>query len=230
LPTIGPHDNTSKVAPLAVEPAPQAVLEDADSPVPEQHAPKRQRIRVILNGSPGDHSSASSPAQGHASAGVCPTPVAVAATLPDMAHTSVPTPSDAAQQAPSSLEASLVPAPAEGPASYSPTSAAPLKRGTKPTLLEKFPDLRAIVQRWAKLHEAERDEDKKLNFQDNWNTFRNELKRTREEFEDAGLDCRLPKKVSICWFCNLKKSCGVKNSAVQSTEGKRASEDSIDAD
>ena len=100
-------------------------------------------------------------------------------------------------------------------------SAAPLKLGTKKTLMEKFPDLQVVINRWIALHEAGRDDDTTVTFQDNWETFNKRLTEGQWEFAESGLVGMLPKTVSVGWFCKMKKQYGAHDSSVQSTEVRR---------
>ena len=91
---------------------------------------------------------------------------------------------------------------------------ASVKLGTKKRLMEKFPNLKIVIHRWAHWHEAERDDDNTVAFQDTWETSQKELQRCRVVFEESGLESRLPETVSVGWFCKMMKLYGVIDSCV----------------
>ena len=86
----------------------------------------------------------------------------------------------------------------------------PKSKGTKKSLLEKFPDLQLVIKEWNKWHVSARAKDEAVTNADLRHTFDHILKHRRSEYEQAGIRNALPHKVSTWWFCKMKGAVGVK--------------------
>ena len=86
----------------------------------------------------------------------------------------------------------------------------PKSKGTKKSLLEKFPDLQLVIKEWNKWHVSARAKDEAVTNADLRHTFDHILKHRRSEYEQAGIRNALPHKVSTWWFCKMKAAVGVK--------------------
>ena len=86
----------------------------------------------------------------------------------------------------------------------------PKSKGTKKSLLEKFPDLQLVIKEWNKWHESAIAKDEAVTNADLRHTFDHILKHRRSEYEQAGIRNALPHKVSTWWFCKMKAAVGVK--------------------
>lgn len=100
-----------------------------------------------------------------------------------------------------------------------------LSAGSKPTILEKHPDMVAVIKEWNARHEEQRAQDNDCSFQSLYKSFNHVLQRKRQDLINAGVETALPVKVSTGWYCQMKATLGVRNNSTASRELKRPREE-----